>query len=188
MFEQRLATDEDARRPRGLWVPEGFTESEIQETDWYVVVDDLFDEMAVCAHTRWPRLDAAGRLYFSTDAGDVSRSFAVTAETLLQHVSARRLERSADPEVSTRPLRIGDAFLVRGAEAEGEFPESPEDWAHVADVTAQARTAAKTALYGAVAPRVTEREAAELALVRADDDERPPDPPATGPTAAAPAV
>lgn len=187
MFEQRVATDEDARQPRGLWVPEGFTPEDVEPSDWYVVVDDLFDDVAVLAYVRWPRLDAVGRLYFGTAAGEVASSTAIPAPELQELVNAHRTARNPDPEVAARPLRIGDAFLVRGDADDAGFPD-PESWELVVDVTSQARTAAKTALYGAVAPRVTEQDAAGLALVRTEDDERPPDPPVTGPDSAAPAV
>jgi hypothetical protein len=101
-------------------------------------------------------------------------------QKVLNEHRRRALGDSADEAVIERPLRIGDAFLVRGLTS-----ERPEEWNQVVDVTPAARTAAKIALYGAVAPRLSEDRAEELGLTGAPPDQGSAP---TGPGGAAPAV
>ena len=189
MFEQRVATDESARSAsEEVWVPEGWPE-DVQpgESDWYAVVDELMDGTVVLAYAPWPHLDEVGRLAFGDEATDARHVVSISEVRLQAIVDEARRESSLDddPAVVERPLRVGDAFLVRSIE---HADEPVVDVA--ADVTTYARTAAKKALYAAVAPRVTEEEARALQLspVAEDEGAGPPDPPPPGPATAAPAV
>lgn len=187
MFDQRVATDESARSAsERRWVPEGWAEgAEPSDSDWYAVVDELMDGTAVLAYAAWPRLDEVGRLAFGDEATDAEQTVSVPVERLQAIVDAARRAASADddPAVVERPLRVGDAFLVRTIEP-GDEPVVDV----VADVTAYARTAAKKALYAAVAPRVSEEDAEALQLSAGDYDPDPSDEPPPGPATAAPAV
>lgn len=187
MVEQRVATDESAREASGrVWVPEGWTEGvEPRDSDWYAVVDELLDGTAVVAYAPWPRLDEVGRLAFGDEATDAGHAISVAESRLQAIVDAARREVSVndDPAVVERPLRIGDAFLVRTIEP-GDEPVIEV----AADVTTYARAAAKKALYAAVAPRVSEEDAAALQMTADEGDAGPPEPPPPGPSTAAPAV
>lgn len=187
MLEQRVATDESARSTSGLWIPEGWAEGvEPRDSDWYVVVDELMDGTAVLAYARWPRLDEVGRLSFGDEGTDARRALGMPEDRLQKVVDAARRGSSPDddPAVVERPLRVGDTFLAHGIEP-GDEPVVEI----AADVTTYARTAAKKALYAAVAPRVTMEEAHALQLTPDEGDEAlPPEPPPAGPSNAAPAV
>ena len=188
MVEQRVPTeDRDRSASRRVWLPEGWTEAvEPRPSDWYVVVDELMDGTAVLAYARWPRLDAVGRLSFGKKGTDARHAISIPEDRLQTIVDDARRESSPedDPAVVERPLRVGDAFLVRRIEG-GDQPVVDV----AADVTTYARTAAKKALYAAVAPRVSPQEAQALRLASDEGDEMlPPEPPPAGPSNAAPAV
>lgn len=186
MYEQRAATSRSERASSGqLWLPEGLPEGlEVDASDAYVVVDDLMDGVAVLAYSSWPRLDRVGRLSFADEDLGSESTFHIDAEDLQSTLNEKREAAVAvgmDPALTDRPVRIGDAFLIRNLAA-----GDPRAWELVVDVTPQARTAAKTALYGAVAPRVSEEEAVAFDLMVDPADEEPPEP--SGPSGATPAV
>ncbi len=193
MVEQRVATTESEATPSDeLWKPEDLPAGiEVQPSDAYVVVDELIDDVLVLASSPWPVLDQVGRLappsQGATATSTSAYPVAVLQNTINEH--RRRLSDPADPdisEVSDRPLRIGDVFSIRGFAA-----GDPTAWEVVVDVTAQARTAAKIALYGAVAPITSKEEAEEQRrLTSRPGASEPPPPPSTAPgfSGAAPAV
>jgi hypothetical protein len=139
----------------------------------YLVVDELEDQIVVALATRWPELDAAGRLRFE-DRDPITVSVA-------QRALEKKVRRPGGKRGLDRPLRIGDCFLVRrprgesDEELEDAFTHAPpEEWGEFIDVTRPAREAAKTALYAAAAPRVTEKAAEELGLTKKAPPEEPP--------------
>jgi hypothetical protein len=150
-------------------------ESEFEPTDRdaYVVVDDLEADRAVVVVTPWPRLDASGRLVFAVpqkdEAGrqhwdqlhrelwkrdrrrgarpqDLPHEFVLTADPARLQTRIDE-EREAKGQLR-RPLRLGDAFRVRDIQG-----PDPSAWRDILDVTAEARDAARAALYGAIAPK-----------------------------------
>lgn len=139
-----------------LWQPEVIllkdgaeTETPIDtnSTDLYAAIDDLSGDVAAARVSRWPNVDAWGRLAFPR-----GRGFPVTV-----HVSRAALQQRADEQRAAhaqaapdRLLRVGDVFLLRGANAakllDGEL------W----DISAAGRDVAKAAYYGAGAATVDE--------------------------------
>jgi hypothetical protein len=141
-----------------LWIPDGLPKGVVPEpSDAYVVIDDLADGVAVLTSAPWPHLDVAGRLVFESSAVDSPPHFGRSDDAVQERVDELRAGQ-AEESVTTRPLRIGDVFLVRG------FSTRVSEWELLVDVTPQARTAAKIALFGAIAPRVSRDRAAELGL------------------------
>ena len=110
--------------------------------DWYVAVDDLAYGRVVFQAAPWPSLDGSGRLAFE----DVREIRTATVGEAQAAVDAARLGARQD----MRPLRIGDVFWVSGP----GLPDAVGVWRIRADVTRQAREAAKLALFSAVAPRL----------------------------------
>jgi hypothetical protein len=105
--------------------------------DAYVVVDELLEERVRLVVAPWPRLDRDGRLHFE----DLGRRRGPYAPATLQALVDRH--RAEQGQVQ-RPLRVGDAFLVRGdAQRLG-------GWDLVLDVTQGARALAKLAVARAV--------------------------------------
>lgn len=168
-FQQRAAdvnpstgTDPEER----LWLS-GVEESPVEPaaSDRYVVVDERDDGILVLVVASWPKLDLLGRLVFK------GRKTTVTvSEAELTAVLERRRRRSDQLQ---RPLRIGDAFLVRGP-----VTKKPSEWPQIVDVTSFARAQAKTAFHAAVAPKATLQEARAIKL-----DTPPPKPDLPAPTA-----
>jgi hypothetical protein len=138
----------------------------------YLVVDEIVGGSLGLVLSGWPDVDEQGRLRFGGTPTMLGADRAALQRFLDEH---RRPTASA-----RRPLRIGDAFAVRvipGALAEVgdelaaqtrlEPLLAPEEWIEppVYDVSADAREAAKAAFYAAVAPVLTPRKAAELAVL-----------------------
>jgi hypothetical protein len=171
--EQRAGTPRSERaRTEQLWVPDGLPKGVTPKpTDAYVVIDDLADGVAVLSSAPWPQLDRAGRLAFRTDVTDFPQHFGRSQKSLQERVNELR-DKNADPAIATRPVRIGDVFLIRG------FSTHLGEWELLIDVTTQARTAAKIALFGAIAPRVSKKRADQLGLSEAAPAPSPP--PSTG--------
>jgi hypothetical protein len=90
----------------------------------------------------WPSVDGVGRLVFPSFEG-ARRTIAVGEADFAAVATAAR----AATGVPDRVTRVGDAFRARGTD--GPVGE----WRDVVDITAQARDAAKAALYGAVTVR-----------------------------------
>lgn len=74
--------------------------------DWYVVVDEVVGANVGLVKTSWPMVDTGGRLAFKDEGVPVDRRSTLDQ---LQRVVDRRDNRRV-----SRPLRIGDAFLVLG--------------------------------------------------------------------------
>jgi hypothetical protein len=196
----------DERQRAGAPGPD---EAEFKPTDRdaYVVVDDVDAEQAVLVVTPWPRLDASGRLVFAvpleeTDARrywdelhdllwkrdrrrgrrgqDLPHEFVINADAarLLARINQ---ERNTKGQL-IRPLRLGDAFRIRSIEG-----PDPTRWQDILDVTAQARDAARAALYGAIAPKFDQeprlREEEEGDMLTRTSGRRGPRQPRRGPTA-----
>lgn len=172
--EQRARKREDSFEPRDvLWTPytvhgpEGEQRRlvEVERGDRYVVVDDVADGRVVFEVSRWPRLDADGRLFFDGEPREIVDS-AADAQTM---IDAARTE--AGITGPTRPLRVGDAFLMRGLTSRARTLRRVS---FVVDVSAAAREAAKAALYAAAASTVDEGYA-ERAAVDVGYEEAAPD-------------
>lgn len=159
-----------AGRPERLaeappWVPPGFARRRIAWAELsYIVVDELLGGVAGLVVSKWPRLDQRGRLRFP---GERWRIGARVEELEALLAERRELPDTTTPsdDVLRRPLRIGDVFAARTERrrARAGVPElgrwlSPP----VLDVSRDAREAAKTALFGAVAPVMSEEEAAGI--------------------------
>ena len=138
MYPQRAPEPEEgrSRAARDLWRP-GPPAADVTEDDDYVVVDDRSGGTVTLVVAAWPSLDAVGRLVFPDFEG------------------AQRVVTASEAEfagaVGASSVRVGDVFRLRGTEGE------PSTWRDAVDVTAQARAAAKAALYGAVTTRRDER-------------------------------
>jgi len=115
-------------------------EVEARPDDHYVVVDEIIDEHVRLVASPWPLVDEDERLTFPEEGSILPSPFDL--DDLQAYVDARR----AGHGQVQRPLRIGDAFLVRGE------VEVLEGWADVVDVTGPARQQAKHALLRAIAP------------------------------------
>jgi len=124
----------------------------------YVVVDDVDDADGdvVVVSEAWPTVDVLGRVRHAT-ATAREQTVPVSRWTSL-------LERRRIPEeLRARAPRVGDAFAMRlPASDDVTKPKGP-----VVDVTADAREAARTAFYGAVALPMDAATAEEL---RAPED------------------
>jgi hypothetical protein len=146
MCPQRMQRREESFRPtRRWWIPAVNDASgermavEPRASDAYVVVDEIVEERVRLVVAPWPRLDRDGRLYFE----DLGRRLGPFASRTLQALIDRH--RAQQGQVQ-RPLRVGDAFLVRGdARRLG-------GWEYVLDITRGARAVAKVALARAVTP------------------------------------
>jgi len=152
-FEQRVPVPEVATRPakdERLWLGD-VDRVRPRASDSYVVVDERDEGLIVVVVAAWPHLDDLGRLVFR------GRRRAVTvSEEALNTVVARRAKREAGVD---RPVRISDAFCVRGT-----VGRNPSKWGRIVDVSGEARDQARIAFHAAVAPRATPREARTLRL------------------------
>jgi hypothetical protein len=102
-----------------------------------VVIDEIVEDRIRLVVASWPRLDHDGRLYFD-DLGRYAGPFVpANLQTVVDRHRARRGQ-------VRRPLRVGDAFLVRGS------ARQPSRWTYALDVTHGARVAARLAVARAV--------------------------------------
>lgn len=170
--EHRAGKDAAAFEPGSqIWIPytlhgpEGGRRLavEVQPGDEYATVDDVADGEVVFDVSPWPRLDADGRLVFD---GEPRELVASLAETQAFVDAARRAEGVTG---AARPLRVGDAFLVRDLAAGA----ASLDGATLFDVSAAARDAAKAALYGAAASTVEDAYASRVAITAAYEEAVP---------------
>jgi hypothetical protein len=179
----RASASRPRRRAGPWWTPEELatTAGPPTRNDAYVVVEEMEEELATVLVARWPRLDHAGRLLFST----VSRG----RDLVELVVPAGDLARACDRHRSrhgqtTRSIRIGDVFFVAGLLAGGAAPSAdPGDWPDIVDVTRGAREAAKAALYGAVAPHMSDDDLEADSRVGEVGQAPQPQPPAGTPVA-----
>ena len=171
--EQRAPKTAEAFEPvEQAWVPYTIhgakggkrTKVEVQPDDRYASVDDVADGAVVFDVSDWPRLDREGRLYWETDPFEL-----VVSEGDAQSiVDAGRDE--AGITAPDRPIRVGDAFLIRG------LPDEQAPLARaslVLDISAAARDAAKAALYGAVASTLDTDDAERMKVTEAYEAAEP---------------
>lgn len=128
------------------WVPEvlGNVPPEVLHRLTYVVLDEReADGDLSFVLTPWPHLDQLGRVRHQRDKAVVVAINAAQWQDLM--------EQRREPEVlRERAPKIGDAFAVmmaRRSRRDLLAPRGP-----IVDVTADARDAARAALYGAIAP------------------------------------
>jgi hypothetical protein len=165
--EHRVTKTAEAFEPvEQAWVPYTVhgskggrrTKVDVQADDRYACVDDVADGAVVFNVSDWPRLDREGRLYWETDPVEL-----VVAEGEAQSiVDAGRDE--AGITAPDRPIRVGDAFLIR------DLPDERASFARaslVLDISAAARDAAKAALYGAVASTLHTDDAKRMSVTAA---------------------
>jgi hypothetical protein len=109
----------------------------------------------VCA---WPEVDQSGRPNFTQPPAIVRVERQWIEQQLAEHREPR--------EVAERELRIGDVFAMADVElgaAQGQAELTITGLTPpIYDITGDARTAAKTALYGALAPVLDADEADAL--------------------------
>jgi hypothetical protein len=146
MYTQRTRRPDQSFQPTSRWWTPVVTDADgarlpvdPRAGDAYVVVDEVLEGRVRLVLAPWPRLDREGRLHFA-DLGDRSGPYAVrTLQALVDRHRARHSQ-------VLRPLRVGDAFLVRGD------PRRLAGWEEVVDVTRGARAVAKVAMARAVTP------------------------------------
>jgi hypothetical protein len=152
MCPQRMKRRDESFHPtKRWWIPAVNDASgeripvEPRAGDAYVVVDEMVEERVRLVVAAWPRLDRDGRLYFE----DLGRRVGPYAPRSLQAQIDRHRVQQGQVQ---RPLRVGDAFLVRGdASRLG-------GWNYVLDITRGARAVAKIALARAVTSKSSVRE------------------------------
>jgi hypothetical protein len=144
MCPQRMSRPEESFRPTTRWWVPAVNDAsgkrmpvEPRDGDAYVVVDEMVEERVRLVVAAWPHVDRDGRLYFN----DLGRRRGPYASTTLQALIDRH--RTQQGQVP-RPLRVGDAFLVRGDTSR------LRGWTYVLDITRGARAVAKVALARAV--------------------------------------
>ena len=130
----------------------------------YVVVEEKIDRTIGLLVSPWPGTTGDGRLRFDPDDDEVE--VAVNLDELQARLAERDVSGPADsPEsaaaLAQRPVEVGDAFAVQAgdpAPAPSELEKlsgrtGNVDWmAAVADISADAREAAKVATYEALTP------------------------------------
>jgi hypothetical protein len=172
--EQRVVKTAEAFEPvEQAWLPYTVhgprggkrTRVDVQPSDCYASVDDVADGMVVFSVSNWPRLDREGRLYWDTNPFEL----VVPEQEVQAIVDASRAE--AGITAPERPIRVGDAFLLRGLPAE---QASLRRASLVLDISAASRDAARAALYGAVASTL-HTDAAEKMAVTLRYEEPEPD-------------
>lgn len=163
-FEQRAPTSEESFEPRAeVWRPVVIREPDEREErlepsgdEHYVVVEQMVDGLVTLEISTWPHLDQGGRLHFEGEPW----LLAEPVDGLQAAVNGARAQRFQVG--ANRPLRVGDVFMVTGLE---DGATSLGEAETIVDVSAAARSAAKAALYGAVASAVSEEYAHEMAVV-----------------------
>lgn len=146
----------------------------------YVVVEERIDGTIGLLVSPWPRARQDGRLRFDPEDEEIEVAVG------LEELQARLADRDASGPASSaetagalarRPVEVGDAFAVQTSEpppAPGELealnggPASLEWMVAVADVTADAREAAKVATYEALTPPLKENVIDELRAKRGE--------------------
>jgi hypothetical protein len=164
-FEQRAAVAPESFVPRDVrWRPDVLYDSrpepvgrgiDLSGDEWYMVIDDLGGGIVICEFSSWPALDADGRFAFDGRPWRLGRPLS-EVQALVDRFRAANGQPAPD-----RPLRVGDVFALRGPR---RGARSLRAVTAVLDVSAAARTAAKAALYGAVAESMEESRVATVAL------------------------
>jgi hypothetical protein len=160
-IEQR-SVDTDLAPIKKRWIPELNSDpdeeaDELEPSDdlSYVVVDDIVEGRVALEVSEWPALDADGRLHFD-DVGDERVARLDEFQAL---VDTRRTE--SEQYAPRRAIRIGDTFAIFGLSVDEEGSVSA---AEVWDISKAARTAAKAAMFGAVASTVDTSYEEEMAI------------------------
>lgn len=159
---QEVATDGAGSRP---WAPADLPA--VREERSYIVIEEILGGSIGLAVSAWPQLDERGRMHFAEPA----RLAGVDRDWLERQLAEHR----QPSDIGERPLRIGDVFAVAGVEltvAAGETELTITSWKPpIYDLTAEARAAAKTALYAAVAPVLDPEQADDLEDIVDDVEE-----------------
>jgi hypothetical protein len=136
----------------------------VQPGDRYASVDDVADGVVIFSVSEWPRLDREGRLCWTSGPFEL-----VGSEREVQGIvdTARAAAGITAPD---RPVRVGDAFLVRGVPDERA---SLSQASLVLDISAAARDAARAALYGAVASTLPTDDAERMAVTQRYEQPEP---------------
>lgn len=161
--EQRAPIPKKRFKPSAtVWRPAIILEPDEREEllepsgdEQYVVVEEKVDGLVMMEVSAWPVLDQDGRLHFT---GEPWSLYGLTGEVQAIVNRARIGHSQVGAE---RQLRIGDVFMTTGLE---KGAESLDDAKTLVDVSAGARSAAKAALYGAVASTVDEDYMEEMAV------------------------
>jgi hypothetical protein len=169
-----LPRDRAPRLPAeaAAWVPQGFAHEPISwPTLSYIVVDELSKDVAGLVVASWPLLDPKGRVRFSGSSWRVG----ARVDELMALLEAERAvaeTRAGSGSARQRPVRIGDAFAAEVTRPRGRIAAVPalSRWLSppIYDVSADARDAAKAALFGAVAPTMSEDDVYEIATEALD--------------------
>jgi hypothetical protein len=171
--EQRVVKTAEAFEPVELaWLPYTVhgprggkrTRVDVQPGDCYASVDDVEDGLVVFSVSDWPRLDREGRLYWDTNPFEL----VVPEQEVQAIVDAGRAE--AGITAPDRPIRVGDAFLLRGLLAERAALKRAS---LVLDISAASRDAARAALYGAVASTLHTDDAKKMAVTQRYEEPEP---------------
>jgi hypothetical protein len=120
-------------------------DADVAPGDSYVVVDEIIDLDVRLVSAPWPEVDEAGRLRFEGTGTELEPDLQLPGIEDLVNAQRERLGQV------TRPLRVGDTFLIRGD------IERPPQWEVVVDVTQAARQASKLAQQRAIAPPTEDR-------------------------------
>jgi hypothetical protein len=155
-----------------LWIPYSVHGSQggrrrrikVEGSDLYAAVDDIADQVVIFEVSEWPRLDREGRLYFGRDPFELVVAVGTVQIAIDQ---ARRQARITAPN---RPVRVGDAFMIRGLPSPGS---AFEEATMVLDISAAAREVAKAALYGAVASTLRQDYADRMGLKKSYREAEP---------------
>jgi len=171
-YSQRASVPKESFSPTDqLWQPELRLEDgtilkvEPKARDYFVVVDEIVDEKVRLVESAWPTVDVGERLAFVDAGSEVADAIRLeTLQTLVDRL------RTPQKQVA-RPIRVGDAFLIR------EEPARPSQWRYLLDVTQASRQAAKVAQLRAIVPPPTGALPKEVTGKRAKRLPKPGRPP-----------
>jgi len=162
------------RLPPQPWRPEPLTAAEAADASLhYVLVEEVVGDSVGLLVARWPRAAEDGLPVFHNPEEDVE--VGADRDTLQRYVNAHRAPRPgpAQDELRRRPLALGDVFAARvdddALERAASVAVAEPGWlgTPLADVTAEARQAARRVFYEAMTPRLSraaEREIREEQL------------------------
>ena len=186
-----LAPEEadEPRRRLVAWRPDGLSPdllpAEHWDALWYLVVDEIQEQVAVLVVSPWPALDDRGRLRFAREEDQVR--VALTVGALRDFLSEQRIPvvqvmegEEAERALRERPLAVGDAFAADLAfvpDEDGLDIKDPSGWivGPVLDISAEMREAAKAQTSAAAAGPLTEDEVESIEAEHAEEDESPPE-------------
>jgi len=167
-----------------LWTPKALGQRDDIGDFAYVVVEELIDDRVGLVASDWPTEDD-GAPRFHSDMREAELTMSRTAlQSYLNETRSTgpeedtaRLPGEAKFELRQRPVASGDAFAARlepglldRAAAEDVEVVDPAVLGEVVDITAEAREAAKAAMYRALTPPL-DRGVAEEMLAAAEERE-----------------